>query len=293
MSNNAQTPELLQSQDEVIGPSRAPQRSYSWTHQGPLPLPHHETRRFSAFAHAPGQKPTENTFWKNSGKVPGSIKAVKTTPPRAFQQAQAPPTNPLHVTTDSHTTTDNHTTTSTINHATTSTDNHTTASIQSTQLESPSKQKQPTSPPKSQSSSKNNSPEHSPGLQRISTPSRSKSTSSIPGKVASSASSASNSNGFGEFVHHCMEWKSCGRVGETTKLDRFKKILAEPIVDMENLKKICWKGNFNTPFLLYSNHQSRNPRRGSQPVLEAFIGVSPRKRGQKGSYSSTKTARIL
>lgn len=39
-----------------------------------------------------------------------------------------------------------------------------------------------------------------------------------------------------------MEWKSCGRVGETTKLDRFRRILSNPVVDMEDLKKNCWKG---------------------------------------------------
>jgi len=43
-------------------------------------------------------------------------------------------------------------------------------------------------------------------------------------------------------VHHCKEWKSCGRVGETTKLDRFNKILSDPVIDMENLRKNCWKG---------------------------------------------------
>ena len=31
-------------------------------------------------------------------------------------------------------------------------------------------------------------------------------------------------------------------MGETTKLDRFKKILSDPVIDMETLKKNCWKG---------------------------------------------------
>jgi hypothetical protein len=56
-------------------------------------------------------------------------------------------------------------------------------------------------PPKSQPFSENNSPETSPSLQRVTTASRSKSTSSIPQKALSSTS---NSNGFGEFVHHVI-----------------------------------------------------------------------------------------
>eukprot|EP00026_Physarum_polycephalum_P005371 Phypoly_transcript_05403.p1 GENE.Phypoly_transcript_05403~~Phypoly_transcript_05403.p1 ORF type:complete len:517 (+),score=51.34 Phypoly_transcript_05403:136-1686(+) len=215
MSNNAQSTDLMQPLPQ--GASRAPQRSYSWTHDGPLPLNNdNTTRRFSAFS-TPTPKPVESTFWKNSGKVPGSIKAIKT-PPRAFMQpaAHVTPTTTAHTTSDSSSNTSN-------SHTTQSTPNQ-------------------NQPPKSQPSSQNNSPETSPSPQRVATASRSKSTSSIPEKTLSSASLTSSSNGFGEFVHHCMEWKSCGRIGETTKLDRFKKILSDPVIDMENLKKNCWKG---------------------------------------------------
>jgi len=205
MSNNALSADLMPLPQPG---ARAPQRSYSWTHDGPLPLNDNTTRRFSAFA-TPIPKPVESTFWKNSGKVPGSIKAIKT-PPRAFLQ-------PVPVTT--------------------ATATHITSTYNSTNTSSTTLAQN--QPPKSQPSSENNSPETSPSLQRVTTASRSKSTSSIPQKALSSTS---NSNGFGEFVHHCMEWKSCGRVGETAKLDRFKKILSDPVIDMENLKKHCWKG---------------------------------------------------
>lgn len=67
MSNTAQSAELLQSQPNQG--SRAPQRSYSWTHEGPLPLSNdNTTRRFSAFATST-TKPVESTFWKTGGKV--------------------------------------------------------------------------------------------------------------------------------------------------------------------------------------------------------------------------------
>lgn len=71
MSNPAQSDELLQPPDQHIPPpSRAPQRSYSWTQEGPLPLSQHnsEIRRKSAFATAV-PKPIGSTFWKNSGQV--------------------------------------------------------------------------------------------------------------------------------------------------------------------------------------------------------------------------------
>jgi hypothetical protein len=46
-----------------------------------------------------------------------------------------------------------------------------------------------------------------------------------------------------EYEHHCRAFGSCGTANErTTRLSKFRRILKNPIVDLEALKKLSWKG---------------------------------------------------
>lgn len=46
-----------------------------------------------------------------------------------------------------------------------------------------------------------------------------------------------------EYEHHCSTFKSCGTKAEqATRLEKFRKILGENVVDLEALKKACWTG---------------------------------------------------
>lgn len=223
MSDNVQQPEeqLKQPKPFAANVARPPQRSFSWTHDGPLPNPPGDpSRRYSAAA-VPGiAKPVETSFWKHNNKVPGSIKAIKT-PPRIIHAPVTTPTpNPPSLST--------------------------TTQVTSSQNNTPTKENPPTPTIPAQAS--NNSPQtlRSDESERKNNL-KSKSTSNIPHEISglspnNNINRTYNSNTYGEFVHHCGDWKSCGRVGDTSKLDRFTRILSEPVVDMEVLKKNCWKG---------------------------------------------------
>jgi len=148
-------------------------------------------------------------FWKRKGKVPGSVKPARPESQKPHGFMARPPTPPSE---DGRSSPFSHLSPSNSDNDLNSYNNNSNSN-----------------------NSSNNNSIHNSSNSFIKFSNNNSSTSTPPDFQRTG-------DGF-EYEHHCLEFKSCGtRIEQTSRIDKFNKILSGPVIDLESLKKICWTG---------------------------------------------------
>jgi len=103
----------------------------------------------------------------------------------------------------------------------------------------------PPTPPKSETTENSDLPNESPRASPLPIPPNLQTPSSPENSYNSVYTSSPDltNKPESEYEHHCRAFGSCGTPSEqATRLSKFKRILKNPIVDLEALKKLSWKG---------------------------------------------------
>jgi hypothetical protein len=164
-------------------------------------------------------------FWNRKGKVPGSVKLVsRAERPNGYPRPRSTPVSPVAIP-----------------------DLHYDISI----INSYSNNDSPNSSANnSNNSTANTTPDTTPRQSPPGSPLSPISMLPIPfqmnaddAHVNTNGSLESSQTMRQENEHHCRQYGSCGTTGErATRLSKFNRILKNPIVDLEALRKLSWKG---------------------------------------------------